>query len=76
MKYSLPLNCNCGPGSSVSVATGYGLDGSGIKSRWGVRFPTPVQTSPGAYPASCTIGTESFPGVKSGQGMILTPHPF
>jgi hypothetical protein len=24
-----------GPGSSVSIATGYGLDGQGIKSRWG-----------------------------------------
>jgi hypothetical protein len=24
----------CGSGSSVGVATGYGLDGRGIKSRW------------------------------------------
>jgi hypothetical protein len=25
----------CGPGSSVGIATGYGLDGPGIESRWG-----------------------------------------
>ena len=39
------------------------------------RFFAPVQTGPGAHPASCTMGTESFPGVKCGQGMTLTPHP-
>ena len=41
----------------------------------GVRFSTPVQTGPGAHPASCTMGTRSFPGVKSGWIMTLTPHP-
>jgi hypothetical protein len=29
-----------GPGSSVGIATGYGLDGPGIESRWGEIFPT------------------------------------
>jgi hypothetical protein len=28
-----------GPGSSVGIATGYGLDGSGVESRWGLDFP-------------------------------------
>jgi hypothetical protein len=28
-----------GPGSSVGIATGYGLDGRGIESRWGRSFP-------------------------------------
>ena len=28
-----------GPGSSVSVATAYGLDGPGIESWWGREFP-------------------------------------
>jgi hypothetical protein len=56
----------CGPGSSVGIATGYGLDGPGI---------APVQTGPGAHPASCTMGTESFPGVESGRNVTLTPHP-
>ena len=27
-----------GPGSSVGIATGYGLDGPGIESRWGEIF--------------------------------------
>ena len=64
-----------GPGSSVGMETGYGLDGVGIESQWGARFSTPVQTSSGAHPASCTMGTGSFLGVKSGQGMTLTPCP-
>jgi hypothetical protein len=65
----------CGPGSSVDIATGYGLDGPGIESRWVVKFSAPVQTGPGAHPASCLMGTWSFPGVVSGRGMTLTPHP-
>jgi hypothetical protein len=28
-----------GPGSSVGIATGYGMDGPGIESRWGRDFP-------------------------------------
>ena len=46
---------------------------SGIESRWGRDFP-PVQTSPGAHPAFCTMGTGSFPGVKCGRGVLLTTH--
>jgi hypothetical protein len=64
-----------GPGISVGIATGYGLDGPGIESRLGARFSAPVQTGPGAHPASCTMGTGSFPGVESGRGVTLTPHP-
>jgi hypothetical protein len=30
----------------------------------GARFFAHVQTGPGAYPASCTMGTGSFQGVK------------
>ena len=30
---------DCGPGSVVGIATGYGLDGPGIESRWGRDFP-------------------------------------
>ena len=29
----------CGPGSIVGIATAYGLDVSGIESRWGRDFP-------------------------------------
>jgi hypothetical protein len=61
-------------GSTVGIATGYGLDGPGIESWWGARFSAPVLTGPGAHPASCTMGTGSFPGVKSGRDVMLTPH--
>jgi len=62
--------------SVVGIATGYGLDGLGIESRWEVRIFAPVQAGPGAHPASCTMGTGSFLGVKSSWGMTLIPHPF
>ena len=61
-------------GSSVGIATGYGLDGPGLESRLGAKYSAPVQTGPGSHPASCTMGTGSFPGVKSGWGVTLTPH--
>ena len=48
---------------------------SGDRIQVGARFSAPVQTGPGAHPASCTIGTGSFLGVKSGRGVTLTPHP-
>ena len=51
-----------GPGSSVGMATGYGLDGPVIESRWGARLSAPVQTGPGAHPFSYTMGTGSFQG--------------
>ena len=41
----------------------------------GSRFSPTVQTDPGAHPASCKMGTGSFPGVKSSRGVTLTPHP-
>jgi len=40
------------------------------------RFSATVQTGPGAHPAFCTMGTGSFPGVESGLGVTLIPHPF
>jgi len=42
----------------------------------GARFSAPFQTGPGTYPASCTMGTGSSPGLKSGRGVTLTPQPF
>ena len=39
------------------------------------RFSAPVQTGPGAHPASCTMRSGSFPGVNSGRSLTLTPHP-
>jgi len=64
-----------GSGSIVDIATGYGLDGPGIESRWEARFSAPVQTGPGAHPASCTMGTRSFPGSKERPGRDSDPSP-
>jgi len=66
--------CVCGPGSSVGIATELRAGRFGIESRWGRDFP-PVQTGPGAHPASCKMGNGSFPGVKCGRGVLLTTHP-
>ena len=74
----LYIICNttnkCGPGSSVSIATNYWLDGPGTNPGGDEIFP-PVQTGPGTHPASCKMGTWSFPGVKCGRGVLLTTHP-
>ena len=48
---------------------------SGDRIPVGARFSAPFQTGPGAHPASCTMRTGSFPGVKSGRGVTLTPQP-
>jgi len=39
------------------------------------RFSALVQTGPGVHPASCTMGTGSFPEVNSCRGVTLTSHP-
>ena len=50
--------------SSVGIAIRYGLDGPRIESRCETDFSARVQTGPGAHPASYTMGTGSFTGVK------------
>jgi len=48
-------------------------EGPGIESRWGRDFPHPSRPALGAHPASYTIGTGSFPGIKRpGRGV---DHP-
>jgi hypothetical protein len=61
--YVNPLTVYCVSYWWDGIGTGYGLDGPGIESRWGVRFSEPVQTGPGAHPASYTMRIGSFPGV-------------
>ena len=39
VSFILKLFAFGGPGSSVGISTGYGLDGPGIESRWGRDFP-------------------------------------
>ena len=57
-----------GLGSSVGIATDYGLDGPGSNPGGDEIF------RPGAHAASCKMGTGSFPGVKCGRGVLLTTH--
>jgi hypothetical protein len=63
----------CGPGSSVGIATDYGLDVSGSNPGRDEIF-CPSRPALGAHPASCKMGTVSFPGVKCGRGVLLTTH--
>ena len=64
-----------GIAQSVGIATRYGMDSPGIESRWGARFSAPVQTGPGAHPASCTTDTGSFLGVKRPGSGVDHPAP-
>jgi hypothetical protein len=64
----------CGLGSSVGIATDYGLDGPGSNPNGNGIFCL-SRLSLGAHPTSCTMGTGSFLGVKCGRGMLLTTHP-
>ena len=64
-----------GRDSSIGIATRYGLDGPGDRILVGARLSAPVRKGPGAYPASYTIGTGSFPGVKEqGRGIDHPPY--
>ena len=67
-------NAPIGWDSSVGVVTGYGMDSPGSNPS-GDEIFRPVQTGPGVHPASCTVGTGSFPGVNYGRGVLLTTHP-
>ena len=70
----IPGFSHWGRDRSVGIATRYGLDGPGIESQWEARYSTPVQTGPGAHPASHTTGTGSYLGVKrSGRGVDHPP---
>ena len=66
--------CIHGPGSIVGIATGYGLDGPGINPGGGEIFRT-CPDRPWGPPSLPYNGYRVFPGVKSGQGVTLTPHP-
>ena len=62
------------PGSSVSIVTGYGLDGPGIEYRWGGEILRTCPDRPWGPPSILYNGYWAFPGVKSGRGVTLTPH--
>ena len=59
------INCNvCGLGQhswfSNLLQAGWSRDRIPVR----LRFSASIQTGPGAHPASCSVGTGSFPGVK------------
>ena len=64
-----------GRSSSFGIATRYGMDGPEIESRWGANFSAPLQTGPGAHPASYTMGNRSFPEVKRAEFDVDHPPP-
>jgi hypothetical protein len=73
-KYFPSMRMFCGQGSVVGLATGYGLDGPGIESRWGEIFRTRPDR-PWSPPSLLYNGYRFFPGGKSGRGVTLTSHP-
>ena len=74
LKHSSTSTVAGGRDNSVGIATRYRLDGPGIESPVVARFSAAVQTGPGAHPASCTMGTGSFPGVRRPGRGADQPH--
>jgi hypothetical protein len=64
-KWSCNRLLGVGRGSSVGIATRYGLDGPVIESRWVARLSAPFQTGPGAHPSPLYNGYRVFPGGKA-----------
>ena len=62
-----------GPGSSVGIATDYGLDGPGIESRWGEIFHRPDR--PWGPPSLLYNGYRVFPGGKVRPGRDADHSP-
>ena len=60
--------------SSVSIETGYGLDGPGIASRWGEIFRT-CSERPWGPPSLLYNGYRVFPGSKERPGRDADPSP-
>ena len=63
-----------GPGSSVGIATAYGLDGPGIESRWGEIFRTSPDR-PWGPPSLLYNGYRVLPGGKVRPGRDADPSP-
>jgi hypothetical protein len=61
-----------GPGSSVGIATGYGLDGLGIESRWRRDFRTRPDLSCGP-PRLLYNGYRDFPRGRKEPGRDADP---
>ena len=64
-----------GPGSVVGIATGYGLDGPGIESRWGGEILRACLDWPWAPPSLLYNGYSVFPGSKERPERDADPSP-
>jgi len=62
-------------GRVAGIATGYGLDGSGMESRRGRDFSHLCRPALGSTQPSVQGVPGLSRGVKSGRGVTLTPHP-
>ena len=62
------------PGSSVGIATGYGLDGPRIESRWGRHFRT-CPDRPWGPSSLLYSGYRVFPGVRKRPGRDANLSP-
>jgi hypothetical protein len=62
------------PGSSVGIATGYGLDGPGIESRWGEIFRN-CPNRPWGPPSLLYNGYRVFPRGRKRPGRDADPSP-
>ena len=69
---SLVCSATCGGGSDYNLVPT--LKTVPESNPGGGNIFLTVQTIPVAHSASRTMGTRSFPGVKSGRGFKLTPH--
>ena len=69
------LRAVCGPGSVVSIATGYGLDGPGIESRWRRDFPYLSRPTLGGPPSLLYNGHRVFSRGKERPGRDADPSP-
>jgi hypothetical protein len=68
------LKSICGSGSIVGIATGYGLDGPGIESRWGEIFRTCPDRPWGPH-SLLYNGYRVFPGGRKWPGRDTDPSP-
>jgi hypothetical protein len=64
-----------GRDSSVGIVTELRAGCSWDRIPVQAKFSAPVQTGPGAQPASCKMGTESFLRVKGRPGRETDPSP-
>ena len=70
----LTVFCVVGRDSSVGIASGYGLDGPGIESRWGRDFPHLSKPALGP-PSLLYNGYLVFPWGKERPGPDADPSP-